>query len=170
LRLNAKNMDLSPVTIKKRIIFLAILSLVLGFSAPVRAESKFFAVSGQENRIAQNSPGKIFPARIDEKAAFAVREENITREIDCAKWPEKFWIFLFGIYLFLLIFNLSFGLKEKKRQWFWELLLTLLALWTWKKLDICEIHRWFYYCVLESGVIIYFFYAYSLLTSKEKES
>lgn len=135
---------------------MAILGLILGFST---------------SALAQNSAGKILPGRIDEKAAFAVREENVTREIDCDQWPEKFWIFLFGVYLFLLIFNLSFGLKNKKKiQWFWELLITLLALWTWKKLDVCEMQPWFYYCVLESGVIIYFFYAYSLLTSKEEET
>ena len=149
-------MNLNLVTIKKGVIFLAILGLGLGFFTTV---------------LAQNSPGKILPGRIDEKAAFAVREENVTQEIDCTQWPEKFWVFLFGAYLFLLVFNLSFGLKDKKKvQWFWELLITLLALWTWKELDVCELNRWFFYCVLESGVIIYFFYAYSLLASKEKES
>jgi len=140
-------MDLSINTIKRGVIFLAIFGLVLGFSTTV---------------LAQNSAGKIFSGRIDEKAAFAVREENVTREIDCEEWPEKFWISLFGAYLFLLVFNLSFGLKNKKKiQWFWELLITLLALWTWKKLDVCEMQPWFYYCVIESGVIIYFFYLYS---------
>ena len=164
-------MDLRLITIKKGVIFLAILGLSLSFSAPVWAGSDFSVASGQKNEIAQNSPGKILPGRIDEKAAFAVREENVTREIDCTQWPEKFWVFLFGAYLFLLVFNLSFGLKNKKKvQWFWELLITLLALWTWKELDVCELNRWFFYCVLESGVIIYFFYAYSLLVSKEKES
>jgi len=140
-------MGLSLNTIKKGVIFLAIFGLVLGFSTTV---------------LAQNSAGKILSGRIDEKAAFAVREEGVTKEIDCDQWPEKFWVFLFGAYLFLLVFNLSFGLKNKKKiQWFWELLITLLALWTWKKLDVCQMHPWFYYCILESGVIIYFFYAYS---------
>lgn len=174
-------MNLNPATIKRIIIFLAIFGLVLGFSTSV---------------LAQSSPGKILPARnasparsdaafsgesieaggpgrIDEKAAFAVREEGLTREIDCEKWPEKFWVFLYGAYLFLLIFNLSFGLKDKKKlQWFWELLITLLVLWTWKELDVCQMQRWFFYCVLESGVIIYFFYAYSRLrraSSLDKE-
>src|SRR3989339_876433 len=140
-------MGLSLNTIKKGVIFVAIFGLVLGFSTTV---------------LAQNSAGKILSGRIDEKAAFAVREEGVTKEIDCDQWPEKFWVFLFGAYLFLLVFNLSFGLKNKKKiQWFWELLITLLALWTWKKLDVCEMQPWFYYCVIESGVIIYFFYLYS---------
>jgi hypothetical protein len=173
-----KNIDLSLNVIKKGIIFLAILGLILGFSTVV---------------LAQNSSGKVLPARnasparsdatfsgepietggsgrIDEKAAFAVREEGATQEIDCDQWPEKFWVFLYGAYLFLLVFNLSFGLKKKKIQWFWESLITLLALWTWKELDVCQMQRWFYYCILESGVIIYFFYAYFLLASKKKGS
>jgi len=161
-------MNLGLITIKKGVIFLAILGLVWGFSTATSA---------------QNSAGKILPARnassieadgsgrIDEKAAFVVREEGVTREIDCEKWPEKFWVFLFGAYLFLLVFNLSFGLKNKKKiQWFWELLITLLALWTWKELDVCQRQIWFYYCILESGVIIYFFYAYYFLTSKKERT
>jgi hypothetical protein len=168
-------------TIRKRVIFLAILGLLLSFSTPVWAGNDFSVSNKQENKLAQNSPGKILPARnaspieadgsgrIDEKAAFAVREENAIREIDCLKWPEKFWVFLFGAYLFLLVFNVSFGLKRKKRQWFWELLITLLTLWTWKELDVCQMQRWFYYCVLESGVIIYGFYLYSFSLLGKKE-
>lgn len=164
-------MDLSLAIIKKGAILLAILGLFLSFSSPAWAGNEFSTISGQKDKLAQNSPGKILPGRIDEKAAFAVREENVTREIDCEKWPEKFWVFLFGAYLFLLVFNLSYGLKNKNKiQWFWELFFTLLALWTWKKLDACEMQRWFFYCILETSVIIYFFYAYSLLASKEKKS
>jgi hypothetical protein len=165
-----KNMDFVLITIKKGAISLAILGLFLSFSTPAWAGSEFSSASKQENKLAQGSPGKILPGRIDEKAAFAIREENVTREIDCTKWPEKFWIWLFGAYLFLLVFNLSYGLKNKNKiQWFWELFFTLLALWTWKKLDACEMQRWFFYCVIESGLIIYGFYLYSFLTSKKKE-
>jgi hypothetical protein len=152
-------MNLNPITIKKGIVFLVILGLALGFAFPALAGS---LEKGNQNK-------EIVP-KIDSEAAFIVREKNAEKEMDNAKFPEKFWIFLFGAYLFLLVFNLSFGLKDKKKiQWFWELLFTLLALWTWKKLDPNQTYGWFYYCVLESGVIIYFFYVYSLLVSKGKE-
>lgn len=151
-------MNLSLNIIKKGVIFLAILGLFLSFSAPVWAGSM---EKGNQNK-------EIIP-KIDSEAAFSVREKNIGQKADSEKFPEKFWVFLFGVYLFLLVFNLSFGLKKKKKQWFWELLITLLALWTWKKLDPSQNFRWFYYCILESSVIIYFFYLYSFLTSSKKE-
>jgi hypothetical protein len=152
-------MNLSLIKIKKGIVFLAILWLVLGFAFPVLAGS-----------LEKSNQNKEIVPKIDSEAAFIVREKNAEKEMDSAKFPEKFWVFLFGAYLFLLVFNLSFGLKDKKKiQWFWELLFTLLALWTWKRLDPSQTYLWFYYCVLESGFIIYGFYLYSFLLPDKKD-
>jgi hypothetical protein len=95
-------MNLNPITIKKGIVFLVILGLALGFAFPALAGS---LEKGNQNK-------EIVP-KIDSEAAFIVREKNAEKEMDNAKFPEKFWIFLFGAYLFLLVFNLSLGLKRK---------------------------------------------------------
>jgi hypothetical protein len=101
--------------------------------------------------------------RIDDEAASIVREDkNIVgaSKTDGA-FSQNFWVFLFGVYLFLLIFNLSanFG-KEKKLQWFWISVFTFLAVWAWDNLDISRNNDWFPAVVMESGIIIYIFYLY----------
>ena len=172
-------MNLNLGTIIKMTIFLPIVGLVLGFYSSVLAQNSAGKILPIRNVLPARSDATFSgepieasrPGRIDEKAAFSVQENDTGQEADSIKFPEKFWAFLFGVYLFLLVFNLSFGLKDKKKiQWFWELLLTLLVLWTWKKLDPGQNFRWFYYCVIESGVIIYFFYAYSFLRSKKERN
>jgi hypothetical protein len=78
-------------------------------------------------------------------------------------YSQNFWMLLFGAYLFLLIFNLSFEFgKKKKLQWLWEAILTFLAIYVWDNLDISRSNSWFPGVVLESGIIIYAFYFYFL--------
>ena len=111
---------------------------------------------------AQNAHGKVLP-RIDDEAASTVREysDSISLSKEKDAYPQNFWVFLFGTYVFLMIFNLSFDLEKKKKlQWFFEAILTFLAIFLWDNLDITRDNSWFPAVVLESGIIIYAFYGY----------
>lgn len=108
--------------------------------------------------------------RIDDEAASTVKKNKVEKAI-YTKVPENkgdvysqnFWMLLFGFYLFLLIFNLSFEFEKKQKvQWFWEAVLTFLALYAWDSLDIARSNTWFPGIILESGIIIYAFYFYFL--------
>jgi hypothetical protein len=104
---------------------------------------------------------------IDREAAAVVREENgaicpiASKTPTCQTWPSEIWIFLLVVYLFLLIFNLSltFG-KRDTIQWVWEMVLTLLALGTWFRWDLCRTSLWYPLFVLALGILIYLFYLY----------
>lgn len=111
--------------------------------------------------------------RIDDEAASIVRDKDgkIVEEKGAGMmagknksgYSQNFWMLLFGAYLFLLIFNLSFDFKKKNKiQWFWEALFTFLAIYVWDNLDIGRDNSWFPGVILESGVIIYAFYFYFL--------
>lgn len=122
---------------------------------------------------ASNGPGKVVP-RIDNEAASIVREDKAEKSVlaktslgEESIYSQNFWVFLFGIYIFLMIFNLSFSFKAKSNsgveselQWFWESVLTFLAIFTWDKLDLFRENSWFPAVILESGIIIYGFYLY----------
>jgi hypothetical protein len=99
--------------------------------------------------------------RIDSEAASIVREDGSRRQGNT--YSQNFWMLLFGAYLFLLIFNLSFEFEKKEKlQWFWESLFTFLAIYVWDNLDVGRVNSWFPGAVLESGIIIYAFYFYFL--------
>lgn len=109
--------------------------------------------------------------RIDEEAAMTVREkvmvsgeEEMKSETQKkATYSEQFWVFIFGVYLFLLVFNLSFNFeKSKKIQWFWEAFYTFLAVFAWDRLDFPRTNGWFPGAVMEAGIIIYAAYFYFL--------
>jgi hypothetical protein len=108
--------------------------------------------------------------RIDSEAASIVREDksgvSLSENVSVGRkniYSQNFWMLLFGAYLFLLIFNLSFEFEKKQKlQWFWEALFTFLAIYVWDNLDIGRNNSWFPGAVLESGVIVYAFYFYFL--------
>lgn len=115
--------------------------------------------------------------RVDEEAAYTERyteeiREGKTAVDNSADYSLNFWMFLFGVYLFLLIFNLSFEFgKRRELQWFWETVYTFLAIFAWDNLDVGRTNPWFPAVVMESGVIIYAFYFYFLnkkLDSRKK--
>ena len=111
---------------------------------------------------AQNAQGKVLP-RIDDEAASTVRElsDSISLSKEKNVYSQDFWVFLLGVYVFLMIFNLSFDLEKKDRlQWFFEAILTFLAIFVWNNLDISRDNSWFPAVILESGMIIYAFYFY----------
>jgi len=115
---------------------------------------------------ANNGPGKVLP-RIDDEAAYSERPPFASEEASVGKgnnssiYSQNFWVFLFGTYIFLMIFNLSFDLEKKKEiQWFLEAFLTFLAIFAWDNLDIARDNSWFPPVILESGIIIYGFYLY----------
>jgi len=128
-----------------------------------------FAVAASDN--------KVIP-RIDDEAASIVREDKVEKpfiaEVSADKgniYPQNFWMLLFGAYLFLLIFNLSFEFgKKKKLQWFWEAVFTFLAIYVWDNLDVSRSNSWFPGVVLESGIIIYAFYFYLHTKMLEKQA
>lgn len=103
--------------------------------------------------------------RIDEEAAYTEKTDRNLRVEKESKavnaFSQNFWVFLFGAYVALLIFNLSvdFG-KKQKIQWFLESAITFLAIFAWDQLDAGRTNRWFPAVVLESGIIIYIFYLY----------
>ncbi len=122
--------------------------------------------------------------RIDEEAASIVKnekgevveEKGVNSRVEKIEsiYTQNFWMLLFGAYLALLIFNLSFDFEKREDlQWFWEAALTFLALYTWDNLDAFRSNSWFPGVVLESGIIIYAFYFYFLdkkLKANNKES
>ena len=139
------------------------------FQQPVLAKAsetnlQVKVVSPSEEKVEKSIP------RIDDEAASIVKEDEVEKPISI-KAPEKkgniysqnFWMLLFGFYLFLLIFNLSFEFgKKKKLQWFWEAVFTFLAIYVWDNLDITRSNTWFPGVILESGMVIYAFYFYFL--------
>jgi hypothetical protein len=133
--------------------------------------------SFQQPAIAQTSETKIkVLPRIDEEAASIVKPaRNATQSVAGGElrdessnlngnvYSQNFWMLLFGAYLFLLIFNLSFEFEKKQKlQWFLEAVLTFLAIYVWDNLDIPRTNTWFPGVVLESGIIIYAFYFFFL--------
>ncbi len=162
-----------PKTLKKITFLGMIIFGFLGlFSGTTAGEEKIIQGAGEEEGIVSLEAEKDFPPRIDEEGAFISREDySLEKEIICGAFSENFWIFLFGVYLFLLVFNLSAQPKKSGAiRWFWELIFTFLALGTQEKLDPGGCYRWFSFCVVETGVIIYSFYLYSFLASSGKEN
>ena len=102
--------------------------------------------------------------RIDNEAAAIIRgDEKIKLTEEKNIYSQNFWMLLFGAYIFLMIFNLSFDFRKKQKlQWFFESVLTFLAIFVWDQLDFGRENAWFAGVVLESGIIIYGFYFYFL--------
>ncbi len=162
--------------IMKKICFTFCLAVALFlFQQPVSAKASEtnlqVKVVSPEEKVEKTVP------RIDDEAASIVKEDKVEKPIS-VKAPEKrdnvysqnFWMLLFGFYLFLLIFNLSFEFgKKKKLQWFWEAVFTFLAIYVWDNLDVTRLNTWFPGVVLESGIVIYAFYFYFLDKEGSKE-
>lgn len=126
---------------------------------------------------AQNAQLKVIP-RIDDKAAYTERNTNeIDRnsaEINSQSknnpsiagnksgiYPMNFWVFLFGAYAFLLLFNLAFDFeKTEKMRIFLEMAYTFLAIFMWDKLDAARENPWFPRIVIETFAIVYALYFY----------
>ena len=114
---------------------------------------------------------KVIP-RIDEEAAATIKatNENTLKE-EKNIYSQNFWAFLFGAYVLLLIFNLSFDFEKKRKlQWFLEAFLTFLTIFIWDQLDFGRNNSWFPAVILESGIIIYAFYYYFFEKFKSNRS
>jgi len=116
-------------------------------------------------RVGNDAEKKV--PRIDDEAAYCERSSFVSEEALASKegesivYPQNFWMFLFGAYIFLMIFNLSFDFgKRDNLQWFWEAALTFLAIFVWDNLDVARVNSWFPGVILETGIIIYGFYFY----------
>jgi hypothetical protein len=158
----------------------AIICLILGVfavlfypnNAPVSsrevAQLIEFEKKGQD--MPADSPFLDETPRIDEEAASDEKKEDpgeqnyeilLSSNGHCRTLPQNLWVMLLGIYIFLLLFNLSFELeKRKKLRWFWEALYTMLALLAWYNFDQCRGNSWFAQSVIFNGIIIYSFYLY----------
>ncbi|MCX6766114.1 MAG: hypothetical protein NT136_04115 [Candidatus Moranbacteria bacterium] len=169
----------------KAVMFSAsvIISLLIIFSFPA---SLSLAAEGENSdadtpedfiidktKVPSDSPFLNPEPRIDEEAASVVKEEEsqpksktemqkVAQKIPpCSSLPEGLWVFLLGAYLFLILFNLSYGFeKDNRLRWFWESLYTILALIAWDRFDGCRENSWFAPTVIEVGIIIYAFYLY----------
>ncbi|MDO8529257.1 MAG: hypothetical protein Q7S18_01155 [bacterium] len=119
---------------------------------------------------AQNAQLKIIP-RIDNEAASTEKinrnSVDINRDLVVNNgnrkdiYPMNFWVFLFGAYVFILIFNLSFDFeKTQKMRLFWEIGYTFLAIFVWDKLDLAKENPWFPRIVIETFAIVYALYYY----------
>jgi hypothetical protein len=168
-----KNEKISAFVSRYILLIIIILFSYFNFS---QASSENNKSETSQNYSNNQSNQEIIP-RIDDEAACVVREcKGKNNEAVVAKgnafnnkYSINFWTFLFGTYIFLLIFNLSFGFgKKRDPQWFWEAVYTYLAIFVWDKLDPGRINPWFPGVVLESGIIIYLFYFY--LLSKKNNS
>lgn len=115
---------------------------------------------------------------VGEEAASIEKEEGEkinSRDLisSCNSLPENMWILVFGAYLFLLVFNLTYGIdKEKGTRWFWEALYTILALLAWESFDECRTNTWFPKITIMTFAIIYLYYLYyfnNKLAEKEKD-
>lgn len=142
---------------KNKLVLFSIMFLALFL-----CQSVFSYVSKASNELS-----KIVP-RIDDEAASIVREDKAEKSVSTKIllgeeniYSQNFWMFLFGAYVFLMIFNLSFDFeKQRKIQWFLEAFLTFLAIFVWDQLDFERVNSWFPAVILESGIIIYGFYLY----------
>lgn len=161
---------------KKLLLGMIVLILVFSFSLDIflfRTEASlvpenFKSASPRVSPFSDPTP------RIDDEAASVVREsEKAIRNSRkstpiCATLPAEIWIFLLVAYLFILVFNLSYGFgKSKKIRWFWEGLFTFLAIYAWYGYDGCRTFIWFPLYVMKLGIIIYLFYIY-LMADKLK--
>lgn len=157
----------------KNIIFVAVLLVLFvpwsvfgNIDGEQNVHTKVQLESENENQISKATP------RIDEEAAMTVREkvmvsgeekEIVSETRKKATYSEQFWVFIFGAYLFLIVFNLSFNFKKSQSiQWFWEALYTFLAVFVWDRLDFPRTNGWFPGAVMEAGIIIYLAYFYFL--------
>ncbi len=159
---------------KKTIFIAVLLFLLIPWSVFGNVEKN--QIDQTKLQIEEENQGPDITGRIDEEAAMTVREEikvsrekmgdenfsesrNLKKEI----YSEQFWVFIFGAYLFLLVFNLSFNFqKSQKIQWFWEAFYTFLAVFVWDQLDFPRTNSWFPGAVMEAGIIIYAAYFYFL--------
>lgn len=145
---------------KKAVFFLALLAVLFPnfvFKTSASQQTKF-----QVN--VDYSKTKPIP-RIDEEAAMIERERPLERKMETSenKYSTDFWIFLFGSYLFILIFNLAFDFtKTKNFHWFWEVFYTFLAIFIWDQLDYARANSWFPGIVMETVIVVYAFYFYFL--------
>lgn len=140
----------------------------------------------EKERLSPDSPFLDQSPRIDEEAAFQEKtdagQENyqvLSHKAICRTLPQNMWVLTLAAYVFLLIFNLTYGIDPKqKTRWFWEALYTILALLAWYTFDECKSNTWFAQSVILIGLTIYFFYLYHFkkyqaqpnLKSKEDEN
>jgi hypothetical protein len=151
------------------ILFLAadmVFSSVIFFPSPKESRSReaqkktFLQKSSLENPAGKNIPkiSEIKGPRIDDEAASIVRVKTNPRR---PALPVGIWLFLLVSYVCILIFNLAYGFRRAmKIQWFWEGLLTFLALWAWYALDQGRLNLWYPVHVLKMGILIYAIYLY----------
>jgi hypothetical protein len=99
-------------------------------------------------------------SRIDDEAAMIAVEESLQAKV-CFSLPVEVWVFLLGMFLVLLVFNLSYNFEYAKHiQWGWELGLFFLTFLVWIIWDKCHAYIWFPLSVMKGGLIIYTLYLY----------
>jgi hypothetical protein len=150
------------------VIFSAI--VLLNFTAASDEESTgVIELEKKLEDLPEDSPFRDQEARINSGAAAVEKKGNgrenyeilLSQNGHCFSLPQNMWVMMLAAYVFLLIFNLTYKLKEAaKLRWFWETLYTALALLAWYEYDACRTNAWFAQSVILIGAIIYFFYFY----------
>lgn len=148
----------------KKLILFILLPAVLLFVSPT-ADAAVMMREPQETISGDSTP------RIDTEAAAVVKEDGTVKKVAlCLSLPENAWVLLVGVYIALIIFNLTYKIREEKNiRWFWESLYTILALLAWYYFDECRTHNWFPPVIIETGLIIYAFYLYYFNKPKIKK-
>ena len=110
---------------------------------------------------------------IDGEAAFDSKKEEVRCTVPiegsaCRDMPSQIWVLMLVAYIFLLVFNLSYGSsKDRKVRWVWESLYTAFFLVLWLRYDRCGGRIWFSLYLLKFGIFIYLAYLYCR-TKREK--
>ena len=128
--------------------------------------NKFVVRDSLQNFDVNNIPkiSNIKGPRVDNQAASVERiviNNSKEKTIPKSVLPIKIWVFLVFAYIALLIFNLAYNFNYAvKVQWFWELLLTLLAITVWYAFDFQKTNIWYPVFILKAGILIYAAYLY----------
>lgn len=156
--------------ISKTLTILVVFSVMFFLDITLAAENnKPLKYEIRKEDLKSDSPFLDPEARIDNQAVEITKENEGEKNYaillgengHCASLPQGAWVLLLGAYVFLIIFNLSFEFRKRKKiQWFWESLYTVLALLAWYDFDECRQNNWFAQSVIIEGIVIYGFYFY----------
>ncbi len=168
LFLSVALLNMKSGILKNWIIFSCLLFSFSLLIACQKCNASEFSAENQKIIAQETSSIDAGAPKIDDEAASIAREEkkdtnnSAAKTIPaCSTFPQGFWVFLLGAYVFLIFFNLSYDFAgSQKVHWFWEALYTVLALLAWYNFDQCRTNNWFAQSVFVVGIIIYAFYLY----------